>query len=84
MIINSPREILPLRYNIITMPHNLLSNMLPTGEHIVRLRSRLPARLIRNVKNYHKHKQASVAKITGQNERYLRAIQWNREQRDYS
>jgi hypothetical protein len=34
MIINSPREILPLRYNIITMPHNVLSNMPPTGEHI--------------------------------------------------
>jgi hypothetical protein len=60
MIIISFREILPLRYNIITMPHNLHSNMLPTGEHKVTLRSRLPARLIRNMKNHHKHKQASV------------------------
>ena len=34
MIIISLRDILPLRYNIITMPHNVLSNMLPTGENI--------------------------------------------------
>jgi hypothetical protein len=74
MIIISVREILPLRYNIITMPRNLLSTMLPTGENIVTLRSRLPAQLIRNTKNYYNHKQASVAKITGQNERCLRAM----------
>jgi hypothetical protein len=62
MIITSLREILPLRYNIITMPRNLLSNTLPTGENIVTLRSRVPAQLIRKMKNHHAYKQASVAK----------------------
>jgi hypothetical protein len=59
MIIISPREILPLRYNIITTPRNLLSNTLPSGAHIMTLRSRVPTQLIRKMKNHHVHKQAS-------------------------